>query len=307
MLPSSSGRHREPPPSSATDEKPLRSIVMTKSSFLKLSLLGAFLSLGAFAKNDVQAKHLKDRDEFVEKAAMASKTQVTLSELAIQQSTNPSVKQFAERVIKDHQKAFDSLKSIAATKGISLPFASIGSGVTSTSGSSNTLGSSSSSSSVGSKDNRSPYSDSSAKKTADDISGDVKSAGEDVKSAGEEVAASGKKAADDVATGTKNAANDLAGTSPTIASSKEYEKDSKKVQEKYDDLTKLSGEKFDKAYLSEVISVNDKAINLVEKEAKDGWDTDVMTWANETLPSLRNHKEMAKMVKQDIKNAKPSM
>ena len=106
---------------------------MTKSSVLKLSLLGAFLSLGAFAKNDVQAKHRKDRDDFVEKAAMISKQQVTLSELAISQSTNPAVKQFAERVIKDHQKSFDSLKSIAATKGISLPFASIGSGITSTS------------------------------------------------------------------------------------------------------------------------------------------------------------------------------
>jgi putative membrane protein len=281
---------------------------MTKSSVLKLSLLGAFLSLGAFAKSDVQAKHLKDRDDFVEKAAMISKQQVTLSELAISQSTNPGVKQFAERVIKDHQKSFDSLKSIAATKGISLPFASIGSGITSTSGSEKTGTAKTGAGKTGSgSSDLNPYPEPGATSAADDIKGDVKAAGEEVKSAGEEVASSTKKAADDVATGTKNAANDLAGTYPQVASSKEYEKDSKKLQEKYDDLTKLSGEKFDKAYLSDINSNNDKAISLFEKEAKDGWDTDVMTWANETLPSLRNHKEMAKMVKQDLKNAKPSM
>jgi predicted outer membrane protein len=271
--------------------KSIRSIAMTKSSVLKLSLLGAFLSLGAFAKNDVQAKHLKDRDDFVEKAAMVSKQQVTLSELAISQSTNPSVKQFAERVIKDHQKSFDSLKSIAATKGISLPFASIGSGITSTGSENMGTGKTGSGSS-----DLNPYPEPGAKSAADDIKGDVKAAGEEVKSAGEEVASS-----------TKNASNDLAGTYPQVASSKEYEKESKKLQERYDDLTKLSGEKFDKAYLSDINSNNDKAISIVQKEAKEGWDTDVMTWANETLPSLRNHKEMAKMVKQDLKNAKPSM
>ncbi len=265
---------------------------MTKSSVLKLSLLGAFLSLGAFAKNDVQAKHLKDRDDFVEKAAMISKQQVTLSELAISQSTNPAVKQFAERVIKDHQKSFDSLKSIAATKGISLPFASIGSGITSTSGSEKT---GSTKTGSGSSD-LNPYPEPGATNAADDIKGDVKAAGEEVKSAGEEVASD-----------TKKAANDVAGTYPQVASTKEYEKENKKLQEKYDDLTKLSGEKFDKAYLSDINSNNDKAISFIQKEAKDGWDTDVMTWANETLPSLRNHKEMAKMVKQDIKSAKPSM
>jgi predicted outer membrane protein len=281
---------------------------MTKSSVLKLSLLGAFLSLGAFAKNDVQAKHLKDRDDFVEKAAMISKQQVTLSELAISQSTNPGVKQFAERVIKDHQKSFDSLKSIAATKGISLPFASIGSGITSTSGSEKTGTAKTGAGKTGSgSSDLNPYPEPGATSAADDIKGDVKAAGEEAKSAGEEVASSTKQAADDVATGTKNAANDVAGTYPQVASSKEYEKESKKLQEKYDDLTKLSGEKFDKAYLSDINSNNDKAISIVEKEAKDGWDTDVMTWANQTLPSLRNHKEMAKMVKQDLKNAKPSM
>ena len=265
---------------------------MTTSSVLKLSLLGAFLSLGAFAKSDVQAKHLKDRDDFVEKAAMVSKQQVTLSELAISQSTNPAVKQFAERVIKDHQKSFDSLKSIAATKGISLPFASIGTGITNTSGSEKTGTEKTGS---GSSD-LNPYPEPGATSAADDIKGDVKAAGEETKSAGEEVASSAKQ------TG-----NEVAGTYPQVASSKEYEKENKKLQEKYDDLTKLSGEKFDKAYLSDINSNNDKAISLVQKEAKEGWDTDVMTWANETLPALRNHKEMAKMVKQDIKNAKPSM
>lgn len=253
---------------------------MTRPSMLKMSLLGAFLSFGAIAANDPQTKRIKDNAEFVEKAAMASKTQVTLSELALSQSTNPAVKQFAEKVISDHQKAFDGLKSVAASKGISLPFASIGTGVHGMSGSAT----------PGVKDESEAKANSKAE--ADKIAADAKKTGDEI-AANESY---GSKKAKEVVT-----------SSPTIASSKEYTKAAEKLQGQYNDLTKLSGEKFDKQYLSDIGSTNDKAIKLVEKQSKDGWDSDLMTWSNEVLPTLKQHEEMVKSVTKDVKNARPSM
>jgi len=252
---------------------------MTRGITLKLSLLGAVLSLGAIAKNDVQSKHMKDQAEFTEKAAMISKTQVNISELALSQSSNPQVKQFAEKVISDHHKAFNSLKEIAIRKGYSLPFSSIGSGVSDAS----------SSSATHRTNDMKGDTENAAGNAANDVSNDVKSAGEDVKSA------------------SKQTAGDVTGSSPVISSSKEYTKANEKVQKEYNDLAKLSGEKFDKEWLSDINSANDKAIKLVEKATKDGWDSDLMNWANETLPTLRQHEEMAKSLKNDLKNTKPTM
>jgi len=296
--------------------KTLRSTAMTKPSMLKLSLLGAFLSLGAFAANDPQAKTLKENAEFVEKAAMASKQQVTLSELAIQQSTNPAVKQVAQQVITDHQAAFDKLKTISASKGWSLPFASIGTGITSTSGSatpgtSDVSGKSESGSMKSESGSTAQKYDTQAKRAAEDVSGDVKAAGEEVatasKKAGDQAAADVNKAADQASASAKKAGDEMTHGQPTIASTKEYEKASQKLQKRYDELTKLSGEKFDKEYLSDVASNNMKAIKLVEKQSKSGWDSDLTTWASETLPTLRHHEELIKGAREDLKTNRPSM
>jgi putative membrane protein len=261
-----------------------------RANTLKASLLGAFLSLGAIAAGDVQSKHMKDNAEFVEKAAMVSKTQVNLSELAISQSTNSSVKQFAEKVIADHKKAFDSLKSAAQTGGYSLPFQSIGSGVTSSSGERE----------IGDA----PEADARRASDVSDTPGEQ--IGDAAKRSADDLADSSKEAAKDVEYGAKKVGEDVTG-SPTISQSKEFAKASEKAQEKYNDLAKLTGEKFDKAYLSNISSGNDKAINLLEKASKDGWDSDLKSWADETLPTLREHKDMAKSVKNELKNTRPSM
>jgi predicted outer membrane protein len=258
---------------------------MTKATTLKLSLLGAFLSLGAIAGNEAQSsKRMKDNAEFVEKAAMVSKTQVNLSELAVSQSTNPAVKEFAQKVISDHKKAFSSLKSISSSGGYSLPFASIGSS---------------------SAEERDDLSDAESRS-----SDEGKSAGEQIGSAAsrtaDDIAEESKEAADDVRDSARKAGDDLKG-SPTISQSKEYTKASEKAQEKYDDLAKLSGEKFDKEYLSAINSANNKAIKLVEKQSKSDWDSGLKSWAEDTLPTLREHEQLAKSVKQNLKGDRPSM
>jgi putative membrane protein len=57
---------------------------------------------------------------WVHKAADSGQDEVALAQLAAQRATNPEVKSFAERLVKDHTDANNELKSMAASKGITL-------------------------------------------------------------------------------------------------------------------------------------------------------------------------------------------
>ena len=58
---------------------------------------------------------------FVNKAAIAGMTEVQASKVALEKSTDASVKAFAQHMITDHSKANDQLKSVAMQQGISVP------------------------------------------------------------------------------------------------------------------------------------------------------------------------------------------
>lgn len=59
--------------------------------------------------------------EFVDKAQKAGKAEVQASQLAVQRSSNPSVKRFAQQMVMDHSKANEMLRKLAARKGVSVP------------------------------------------------------------------------------------------------------------------------------------------------------------------------------------------
>jgi len=59
--------------------------------------------------------------EFVLDAAKGGVAEVELGKLAAQHAQNEEVKKFAQRMVDDHSKANDQLKSIAEAKGIKLP------------------------------------------------------------------------------------------------------------------------------------------------------------------------------------------
>lgn len=82
----------------------------------------AALSLGAvvFAQNS--ANRLTNPDStFVTKAAQGGMAEVKLGQLATQNAQSPDVKAFGERMVTDHTKANDQLKSVASSKGVTLP------------------------------------------------------------------------------------------------------------------------------------------------------------------------------------------
>jgi putative membrane protein len=62
----------------------------------------------------------KPEHQFVKKAAQSGMAEVKMGELAAQKAESSSVKQFGDRLAKDHQQANDKLKKIAEQKGITL-------------------------------------------------------------------------------------------------------------------------------------------------------------------------------------------
>jgi putative membrane protein len=58
---------------------------------------------------------------FVTDAAEGGMAEVQLGQLAVSKATNPDVKSFGQRMVDDHTKINDQLKSVATTEGIQLP------------------------------------------------------------------------------------------------------------------------------------------------------------------------------------------
>jgi putative membrane protein len=63
-----------------------------------------------------------------------------------------------------------------------------------------------------------------------------------------------------------------------------------------DKLTGLSGNQFDKAYMQSQVKGHEKAVSLFEAYAASGENKDLKSWANDTLPTLKDHLKEAKNV-----------
>jgi putative membrane protein len=96
---------------------------MTKTS--TRFLIGIFSCLAAvsFVSSPVHAADSVSAGDktFVMKAAQGGMTEVQLGQLAADQGTSQDVKDFGAKMVTDHGKANDELKSIASSKGITLP------------------------------------------------------------------------------------------------------------------------------------------------------------------------------------------
>jgi putative membrane protein len=95
--------------------------------FCVLPLMVAALSLvgvAAMAQDDPAAKNasvsVKDKT-FMKKAARGGMMEVAMGKTAEQNAQSEDVKSFGKRMVTDHSKANDELKSIAEKKGVKLP------------------------------------------------------------------------------------------------------------------------------------------------------------------------------------------
>src|SRR5690348_8296521 len=62
-----------------------------------------------------------DEQAFVSKAAKSDQAEISLSKLALERSSNPQIKQFAQEMVTDHSKSTSLLKPIAAKHNVPLP------------------------------------------------------------------------------------------------------------------------------------------------------------------------------------------
>jgi putative membrane protein len=60
-------------------------------------------------------------EQFAKEAAMANMAEIDLGKLAGSKASSSDVKSFAQRMVQDHGKALDELKSLAKIKNITLP------------------------------------------------------------------------------------------------------------------------------------------------------------------------------------------
>ena len=59
-------------------------------------------------------------------------------------------------------------------------------------------------------------------------------------------------------------------------------------------LSRLSGEAFDRAYMSAMVKDHEKAVRMFTRESTAGGDADVRGWAGEKVPALRQHLEQSR-------------
>lgn len=67
----------------------------------------------------------------------------------------------------------------------------------------------------------------------------------------------------------------------------------KRHQHAADQMGKLSGSKFDQAYMKAMVADHQETVTLFKKQASTGANAEVKDWAAKTLPTLQEHLKMA--------------
>jgi len=75
----------------------------------------------------------------------------------------------------------------------------------------------------------------------------------------------------------------------------------KKDKDEADKLSKESGAKFDKAFMTGMVKGHTEVVSLFEKESKDAKDPDLKAWVDKTLPTIQDHLKMAKEINGKLK------
>jgi putative membrane protein len=72
-------------------------------------------------------------------------------------------------------------------------------------------------------------------------------------------------------------------------------------QKKMDDLSKLTGKDFDKAYVDAMVDGHKKTLSLMQNEAKNGKDADLQAFAGKTAPTVQMHLDAINKIHDSMK------
>lgn len=70
-----------------------------------------------------------------------------------------------------------------------------------------------------------------------------------------------------------------------------------------EEMAKLTGRDFDRRYIDEMIDDHEEAVEDLEGKAENASHPEVKAWAAKTLPSVRQHLERAKSIKESLDRA----
>jgi putative membrane protein len=73
--------------------------------------------------DQIQPAGITDPQDFATKAGGAGMFEIQSSQLALTKSQNADIKAFAQKMVDDHTKAADELKTAAASQGVTVPAA----------------------------------------------------------------------------------------------------------------------------------------------------------------------------------------
>ena len=88
---------------------------------MKKAFASALFAIAACAAGTAFAAPSASDTDFVKKAGQAGMAEVAAGRMAESSGQSPSVKTFGQRMVTDHSKAGDELKSVASKGGISVP------------------------------------------------------------------------------------------------------------------------------------------------------------------------------------------
>jgi len=95
--------------------------IVSQLSIFALAV-GVMSLAGAETTPSGEGSLLSAKDKtFMKKAAKGGMMEVTMGKMAEQKAQSEDVKSFGKRMVTDHSKANDELKSIASKKGVELP------------------------------------------------------------------------------------------------------------------------------------------------------------------------------------------
>lgn len=79
---------------------------------------------GAFAAEEHYDSHVSHHDaKFIRDAAEGNAMEIALAEVAVRKAQNPQVRDYAQRLIRDHEQANNQLQPLAIANGITWPVA----------------------------------------------------------------------------------------------------------------------------------------------------------------------------------------
>ncbi|MCI1014107.1 DUF4142 domain-containing protein [Herbaspirillum sp. C7C2] len=96
--------------------------LMTRHRTRRLLGAGALFIAGATLALSASADSVTSKDKsFMTKAAEAGNAEIAASKVALEKSSNPAVKDFAQKMIDQHGTVGDELKQLASSKDVTLP------------------------------------------------------------------------------------------------------------------------------------------------------------------------------------------